>query len=122
MAKVLLKRTEQHYADKFEEASEIVNGAKEDDNLVTQKISEKHNKYGTYHLVDLAFNYETPGDYMKAHDGKKDNVPEGQLSIDDVEKEEEIDPDSIQFEDMSDEGETQSEQKPIEELESELPF
>lgn len=84
MAKVLLKRTEQHYADKIEEAAEIVASAKEDENLVTQKISEKHNKYGTYHLVDLAFNYHTPKDVMETQDGKKDEAPEGQLSIDDV--------------------------------------
>lgn len=61
-----LNAKEQHYADTNEEAEEIVREAKEDIYLTSWKISEKHNKYGTYFLVDLAFTYDTPRDVMES--------------------------------------------------------
>ena len=118
MAKVQLNQKEQHYADTREEAEEIVTDAKENDALIMNKISEKYNKYGQYFLVDLTYQHNTPKEVMENPPQKeKDETPDGQLSIDDVEKEEEINPDSIQFETPE-----QVEGKSIEELEEELPF
>lgn len=105
--KKLLNQKEQWYADTLEEAEEIVKEAKEDGALVMHKISEKHNKYGKYHLVDLTFSFHTPKELMEEkesstriensdHEGVEYNVnadgtvevPEGQLSLDDMEGEE----------------------------------
>lgn len=90
MAKVLLKRTEQFYADTLPEAKEVISEAQEDGGLVSQKITEKNNKYGTYHLVDLGFSYETPKGIMETQDGKKDDVPDGQMSIEEVDADEKL--------------------------------
>lgn len=49
------------------------------------KITEKHNKYGQYFLVDLTFSYYTPKEVMES--GAGEEPPEGQLSIDEVESE-----------------------------------
>ena len=57
---------EQHYADTREEAEKIINDAKEDVYLTSQKITEKHNKYGTYFIVDLVFTYNTPKEVMES--------------------------------------------------------
>lgn len=65
MAVKELNAKEQHYADTNDEAEEIVREAKEDIYLTSWKISEKHNKYGTYFLVDLAFTYDTPREIME---------------------------------------------------------
>lgn len=65
MAVKELNAKEQHYADTEEEAEELVTEAKEDMYLTSWKISEKHNKYGTYFLVDLAFTYDTPREIME---------------------------------------------------------
>lgn len=63
---------EQHYADTREEAENVVNEAKEDPYLIRHAITEKHNKFGKYFLIDLAFSYETPRDIMqKAADEKE---------------------------------------------------
>lgn len=65
MAVKELNTKEQHYADTRDEAEEIVKDAKGDVYLTSFKISEKHNKYGTYFLVDLAFSYDTPREIME---------------------------------------------------------
>ncbi|MEW4072069.1 hypothetical protein Q0O08_29015 [Bacillus thuringiensis] len=50
MAVKELNTKEQHYADTREEAEGIVTEAKDNAYLTSFKISEKHNKYGTYFL------------------------------------------------------------------------
>lgn len=82
--KKLLNQKEQHIAFTREGAEEIVLAAKENDALIMNKISEKHNKNGQYFLVDLTYQYDTPKDAME---GKpKDDAPDGQMSIDEVHK------------------------------------
>lgn len=71
-----LNAKEQHYADTREEAENIVEEAKDDIHLTSFKISEKHNKYGTYFLVDLAFSYDTPREIMESAPVKVKDVPE----------------------------------------------
>lgn len=83
MSKVKLNQKEQHYADTREQAEEIVLTAKENDNLQMHKIAEKYNKYGQYFLIDLTYAYQTPKEVMESP--QKDNVPEGQMSIEDHE-------------------------------------
>lgn len=82
MAKKLLKRTEQHYADSYEEAAEIVAEAKQQEELTMQKINEKHNSKGFYFLVDTQFTYSTPKEEMDKR--PESDAPDGQLSIEDV--------------------------------------
>lgn len=82
MSKELLNQKEQHYADTRQEAEVIVTEAKENKALVMFKITEKHNKYGTYYLVDLTYSFHTPRDLM---DDDSPKSPEGQMSIDEVE-------------------------------------
>lgn len=65
MAKKQLNVKEQHYADTQLEADAIVTEAKEDKHLTSQKIQEKHNKFGQYFVVDLTFTYNTPKDIME---------------------------------------------------------
>ncbi len=65
MAKYELNTKEQHFATTRTEAEGIVTEAKEDKHLVMHKITEKHNKYGQYFLVDLAFSYNTPKEIME---------------------------------------------------------
>lgn len=84
MSKVQLNQKEQHYADTREQAEEITLAAKENKNLQMHKITEKHNKHGQYFLIDLTYAYETPIEVMKSRP-KKDDAPEGQMSIDDHE-------------------------------------
>jgi hypothetical protein len=84
MAKVQLNQKEQHYADTREEAEDIVIAAKANNYLQMHKITEKYNKYGTYFLIDLTYLYQTPKEVMESRP-EKDNVPEGQMSIDDHE-------------------------------------
>lgn len=67
MAKKDLNTKEQHYADTLLEAEAIVTEAKEDKHLTAWKITEKHNKYGQYFLIDLAFTFNTPKDIMEAN-------------------------------------------------------
>ena len=74
--KKLLNQKEQWYADTAEEAEEIVAEAKESEGLVKHAISEKHNKYGTYHLVDLQFSYNTPRELMEDEAAKKEREKE----------------------------------------------
>ena len=102
--KKLVKQKEQWYADSLEEAEEIVTEAKNDGALTMHKITEKHNKYGTYRLVDLTFSFHTPKELMEERESAPRNdtsehegieysvngdgtveVPEGQLSIDEIE-------------------------------------
>jgi hypothetical protein len=73
-----LNTKEQHYADTREEAEKVVEEAKEDIYLTSFKISEKHNKYGTYFLVDLAFSYDTPKEIMESAPTKKKEEPDVQ--------------------------------------------
>jgi hypothetical protein len=65
MSKRELNTKEQHYADTRPEAEVIVTEAKEDKHLTSWKISEKHNKYGQYFVVDLTFTYNTPKEIME---------------------------------------------------------
>lgn len=74
--KKLLNQKEQWYADTAEQAEEIVAEAKESEGLVKHAISEKHNKYGTYHLVDLQFSYNTPRELMEDEAAKKEREKE----------------------------------------------
>lgn len=104
-----MNQKEQWYADTIEEADEIVTDGKDEDDLVKHAISEKHNKYGTYYLVDLQFSYHTPRELMEDEAAKKErenqgsqhdgvsysvnddgtvSVPDGQMSIDEMEDEE----------------------------------
>lgn len=80
-----LNQKEQWYADTREEAEEIVTEAKENEALIMNKISEKYNKYGQYFLVDLTYQYGTPKEVMEGKKTEDDNVPDGQMSMDDVE-------------------------------------
>lgn len=75
MAVKELNAKEQHYADTREEAEHIVEEAKEDAYLTSFKISEKHNKYGQYFLVELAFSYDTPREIMENAAPKKEEPP-----------------------------------------------
>jgi hypothetical protein len=84
MTKEQLNQKEQHYADTREEAEEIISAAKENDFLQMHKIAEKYNKYGQYFLIDLTFAYQTPKEVMESRP-KNENVPEGQMSIDEHE-------------------------------------
>ena len=70
-----LNQKEQHYADTPEEAEGIVETAKENRSLMMNKVTEKHNKYGQYFLVDLTFSYNTPRDIME---GSPDKESEGE--------------------------------------------
>ncbi|MBG9753355.1 organic solvent tolerance protein OstA [Bacillus thuringiensis] len=78
MAVKELNSKEQHYADTREEAEEIVEEAKDDVYLTSFKISEKHNKYGTYFLVDLAFSYDTPREIMESAAARKEVEEHGE--------------------------------------------
>lgn len=73
MAVKELNAKEQHYADTNEEAEDIVKEAKEEISLTSWRITEKHNKYGTYFLVDLTFSYNTPKEIMES---AQNNPPE----------------------------------------------
>lgn len=83
MGKKLLTQKERWYADSHKEAEEIVADAKQDEALTMQKIHEKHNSKGFYYLVDLERTYSTAKEEMERP--KKDDVPEGQMSTDDIE-------------------------------------
>ncbi|MCC2248834.1 organic solvent tolerance protein OstA [Virgibacillus sp. AGTR] len=76
MAVKELNAKEQHYADTRDEAEELVAEAKEDIYLISFQISEKHNKYGTYFLVDLKFSYDTPKEIMENAGSKREDEPE----------------------------------------------
>ena len=94
MTKKQLNVKEQHYAGSREDAEEIVTEAKDDIYLTMHKISEKHNKLGTYFLVDLQFNYDTPREIMESapdkdaepvgeqHEGVKVVVVDGAIQVD----------------------------------------
>lgn len=83
MSKEKLYTKERWFADTRKEAEEIVAEAKENDFLTMQKIHEKHNSKGFYFLVDLDYVYSTPKEEMDKRP-EPDDVPEGQLSIDEV--------------------------------------
>jgi hypothetical protein len=78
MAVKELNAKEQHYADTILEAEKVVSDAKEDMSLIAWKITEKHNKYGQYFLVDLTFSYETPKEIMENAASSKESEPEDQ--------------------------------------------
>lgn len=83
MAKTLLNQKERWYADSHKEAEEIVTEAKQDEALTMQKIHEKHNSKGFYYLVDLERTYSTPKEEMDNRPEKPD-VPDGQMSMGEV--------------------------------------
>lgn len=70
MTKEQLNQKEQHYAGTRDEAEEIVLAAKENIYLTMHKIAEKHNKFGTYFLVDLTYSYNVPRDIMEGEADK----------------------------------------------------
>lgn len=76
MAKKELSTKEQHYADTREEAEGIVTEAKEDLYLTKWGINEKHNKYGQYFVVDLAFHFNTPKEIMESAPSKEEQPEE----------------------------------------------
>ncbi|RFU61640.1 organic solvent tolerance protein OstA [Peribacillus glennii] len=78
MTKIQLNQKEQHYADTREQAEEIISAAKEHNNLQMHKLTEKHNKYGQYFLIDLTFAYQTPKEVMES---SPDDAPDGQISL-----------------------------------------
>lgn len=103
MTKEKLNQKEQHYAGNRDEAESIVTAAKDSIYLTMHKISEKHNKLGTYFLVDLTYSFNVPREIMECeadsgveeesnHEGieVKQNsdggfeVDPNQISIDDV--------------------------------------
>lgn len=107
MTKEKLNQKEQYYAGTYQAAEEIVTSAKESSFLTKQQITEKHNKFGTYFVVDLTFTYNVPREIMEnealkneaeriVHEGVEvtDNgdgtfsVDPNQISIDDVVEEE----------------------------------
>lgn len=89
MAKTLLNQKERWYADSSKEAEEIVAEAKLDDSLTMHKIHEKHNSKGFYFLVDLERTYSSAKEEMEKRP-EKDDAPDGQMSIDEVDTEEEL--------------------------------
>ncbi len=93
MAKKMLFQKERWYADSHKEAEEIVADAKQDEALTMQKIHEKHNSKGFYYLVDLERTYSTAKEEMEKRPDK-DDTPDGQLSIEDVEESEEVNADN----------------------------
>ena len=72
MTKEQLNQKEQHYAGTRDEAEEIVSTAKENIYLTMHKISEKHNKFGTYFLVDLTYSFNVPREIMETEANKSD--------------------------------------------------
>ncbi|MGF9978705.1 organic solvent tolerance protein OstA [Viridibacillus arvi] len=80
MSKVQLNQKEQHYADTREQAEEIVSTAKENEDLMMHKITEKFNKYGVYFLIDLQYTFSTPKEVMESRP-KSDGAPDGQMSL-----------------------------------------
>ncbi|MCM3487880.1 hypothetical protein M3689_01015 [Alkalihalophilus marmarensis] len=72
-----LNMKKQSYAGSQEAAEKLVEEAKQDRYLVSWKISEKHNKYGQYFLIDLAYSYNTPKDIMEEEPEPKEDPHEG---------------------------------------------
>ena len=89
-----LNQKQQYYASTYEAANEIVSEAKESSFLTKQQITEKHNKFGTYFLVDITYSYNVPKEIMESaavqneaerivHDGVKVTQDgDGQFSVD----------------------------------------
>lgn len=109
--KKLLNQKEQHYADTREEAEEIVVAAKENEALIMNKISEKYNKYGQYFLVDLTYQYGTPKEVMEGKPG--DDAPDGQMSIEEVQADEELPDFEDPFTDVEVKNEVSDEKVPF---------
>lgn len=82
--KKLLVQKEQWIAYKREEAEEIVNKAKENDEMNMHKITEKFNKNGVYFLVDIQYHYGTPKEVMETTPPEQNKAPDGQMSMDEV--------------------------------------
>lgn len=76
MAVKELNTKEQHYADTQEEAENVVMEAKKDMYLTSFGIKEKHNKYGTYYLIDLKFDFDTPKEIMENGPGSDEPMEE----------------------------------------------
>ncbi|WP_419962156.1 organic solvent tolerance protein OstA [Psychrobacillus sp. BM2] len=103
MTIVQLNQKEQHYAGSRPEAEQVVEKAKENENLQMHKISEKYNKFGQYFLIDLTFAYQTPKEVMESRP-QNDDAPEGQMTIDEgveytVEKDDSITVPEVQISD-----------------------
>lgn len=118
MAKEQLNQKEQHYAGSRDEAEEIVSKAKENIYLTMHKISEKHNKFGTYFLVDLTYSYNVPRDIME-HEANKVEVEgsdhEGIKITDKGDGTIQVDPNQLSIEDVDSDT-------PEEELSEDVPF
>lgn len=119
MTKEQLNQKEQHYAGSFKEAEEIVVAAKESIYLMMQKITEKHNKLGTYFLVDLTYSYNVPRDIMENEpdsESEQGEQHEGIKMIDDGSGGIYVDPNQTSIDDFV-EGEsvdTGAEEEPVE--------
>ena len=113
MTKKQLNVKEQHYAGSREEADEIVTEAKDDVYLTMHKISEKHNKLGTYFLVDLQFNYDTPREIMESAPDKEaepvGKQHEGVKVVDDGNGNISVDPNQMEIDDIENKIEGEAE-------------
>lgn len=107
MAKIQTNQKEQYYADTREEAEEIVETSKESRDLTMNKITEKHNKYGQYFLVDLTFSYKTPREIMEnaPDDEIEGSNHEGIEVTDNGDGTFEVDPNQISIDDVVEESE-----------------
>lgn len=105
MAKIQTNQKEQFYADTREEAEEIVETAKESRDLTMNKITEKHNKYGQYFLVDLTFTYKTPKEIMENAPNKEEGSNhEGIELTDNGDGTFHVDPNQVSIDDVLEEG------------------
>lgn len=112
-----LNQKQQYYASTYEAAEGIVSDAKESSYLMKQQITEKHNKFGTYFLVDITYSYNVPKDIMESaaieneaerivHDGVK-VTQDGDGTF-------QVDPNQISIDDVvDDDEETKEEESPI---------
>lgn len=81
MTKEQLNQKEQHYASSLKEAEEIIVSAKENVYLTKQQISEKHNKFGTYFLVDLTYSFNVPREIMENEANKNEGEGSGHEGV-----------------------------------------
>lgn len=105
MTKEKLNQKEQHYAGNYEAAEGIVSDAKTSSYLTKQQITEKHNKFGTYFVVDLTFTYNVPKEIMESEAMKNEAeriVHEGIEVTDNGDGTFEVDPNQISIDDIDD--------------------
>ncbi|WP_432352685.1 organic solvent tolerance protein OstA [Sporosarcina sp. A2] len=117
MTKEQLNQKEQHYAGTLKEAEEIILAAKENVYLTKQQISEKHNKLGTYFLVDLTYSYNVPREIMENESVDVEQEPqhEGLPVTQSHDGSFQVDPNQMSIDEVVDEGteETESSDAPF---------